>query len=296
METSRIEKLQIARLAFLALVIFGLAALAIRTVIYPNGKETYCQNDDAGNKHCAAYDANAVLLRQIGKAIEDYNGAITALSGVAVAGFTGTLWWVTRRSVRATEVAAKAARDSVDHARRSFIAENRAYVSPDFFQIRHVMFKDRVVAWRFAPRWKNTGSTPAVNIQHHTNFIIAGGGIPQNYDYPDTNIATRRGYGHPIGGGFHTDGYTEVFTADRLHAEQINRRDKIFSFGWIEYDDVFGSERRYRSEYCVQIINAGSWLDHTTNLNNLIKIVVVGPFNGMDGGCWHQPKTPHGKI
>lgn len=45
--------------------------------------------------------------------VDAYQNFVVALAGVAVAFFTGTLWWITRRSVKATEMAAEAARDTV---------------------------------------------------------------------------------------------------------------------------------------------------------------------------------------
>ena len=79
----------------------------------------------------------------VGHVTNVYQAPITALSGLVVAMFTGTLWWVTRRAVRATEIAADAARKGIELARIEFISSHRPRLA-----IRNVVLTQDESHWR----------------------------------------------------------------------------------------------------------------------------------------------------
>lgn len=94
-----------------------------------------------------------------------YQGAIAALSGVAVAIFTGTLWWVTLGMVRVAERqrldavrATNAATKSAEIAERALISGQRAFLSVTF---QCVFNKDaesgQITGGTIIPIWTNNG-------------------------------------------------------------------------------------------------------------------------------------------
>ena len=141
--------------------------------------------------------------------------------------------------------------------------------------------------------WENYGRTPAVNVKVNTNyaFLIAEGNIPDDYLYADVDNTTESGYYPPIGAGGHTFGYIRTFSAEFLQLQYI-RKGRMFVFGWIEYSDSFGTSERYRTEFCFEVeLVANSWIDGMRDTGDIVGVRATGKFNGMDGGCFHTPKT-----
>jgi hypothetical protein len=126
-----------------------------------------------------------------------YQGAITALAGIVVAFFTGTLWWVTYgmvriakdqrvdtlRAVEASESAALAAQSAAEATQKSvglIPVFERAYVS--------LLFTKRIDTpfFQFDASFSNYGKTPAVLRDLHICFNVEN--LPTIPDY--TNGAT----------------------------------------------------------------------------------------------------------
>ena len=151
------------------------------------------------------------------KTIDDpvaiFTAVLTAFTGF-LAWSTYFLWRATRDLVEGAERAASKQRadtikalaiskesadtaaGSLEHARNAFVIENRAYITPDRFGTRKAGDSTQVYFWRFAPRWVNTGRTPAVKIRLRTNytFIKEVGDIPDYFSYKDAASAEKSGY------------------------------------------------------------------------------------------------------
>jgi len=99
-------------------VIFLLFAIAIAISLYfPYGE--YCSKDEYTNaKECASYHIALVFFFRFIKSSNDYGVAITALATLAVAVFTGTLWWAAAGQYDLLK-------DQIQLAREEFTATHR---------------------------------------------------------------------------------------------------------------------------------------------------------------------------
>jgi hypothetical protein len=91
-------------------------------ILLPYG--AHCESDNADNYYCAAYK----IAVAIGTFVDTHNGAFTALSTLAVAAFTFTLWRSTKGMLAATN-------NSINLARDEFISTNRPKLIVRQFQI-----------------------------------------------------------------------------------------------------------------------------------------------------------------
>lgn len=120
-------------------VIYILLFFAISTSEYKNNN--YCHKDNFEKEQCATYDVMLVFFWKIGKFLDEHNGAISAISGLIVAGFTGTLWWVTWGLVRVANDQRIDSLRSIDAAVRAAIAaegsihSDRAWITFDGYRI-----------------------------------------------------------------------------------------------------------------------------------------------------------------
>ena len=115
----------------LLLLLVGVALL-----ILPPYKQ-YCEGDYSNQYGCAVY----AILALFASFTQSYNGAITAVATIVIAGFTGTLWKINR--------------DQLKHGRRV----ERAYVKMSHNAPGILFGKD----WRvdISVDVKNFGRTPA---------------------------------------------------------------------------------------------------------------------------------------
>jgi len=223
-------------------------------------------------------------------ATDAYQNSIVALSGVMVAFFTGTLWWITRRSVRATEIAAEAARAGIELSRNSFIIENRAYVTPVEFLPSKIIdiHTGRVLSWRFTPQWRNNGSTPAKRVRHLTNgAIFEKAGIPDEFIFPDHE---RSGpdltHGRIIGPTFTLPG--PYFQIDANIIQTIAKNFGFYIWAWIEYRDVFEDTPVRRTEWCVELVIHGDVTDPKISPEFIFQLESINRFNGADEDCYRE--------
>jgi hypothetical protein len=104
------------------------------------------------NSTCGAHAANV------------YQGVIAALAGVVVAGFTGTLWWITRRSVRASETAAIAAMDAAKTGAQQFEISHRPWIPPTVIPAGQITYDQEKMSIPVVLVAQNIGSSPALNV------------------------------------------------------------------------------------------------------------------------------------
>ncbi len=114
------------------------------------------------------------------------DGMITALSGIAVAGFTLALWLSTeklwkvateqagdmKRSIQAAESAARAAIDQAEIAERTLLANERAWVSVEVSEWTGIEFhRTGTASLDVTLLVKNIGKTIAINVQTVATMI-----------------------------------------------------------------------------------------------------------------------------
>ena len=103
-------------------------------------------------------------IREIGDFVDNHNGAIVALATLAVAAFTGTLWWTSK--------------STLSHLRREFEATHRPWIPPDIQLASGWTWTpdgDGQVTLRFT--LQNIGSSPATNVDVRTRIFPLGWGF-----------------------------------------------------------------------------------------------------------------------
>ena len=94
----------------------------------------------AAQENCAAFSVLLVrtlwsLRVGVGALIHHYRDDINAFSTAAIAIFTGTLWWTTRKSIAAIKITAEAANHSAWLAERALTEHERPWVFRDIVHI-----------------------------------------------------------------------------------------------------------------------------------------------------------------
>jgi len=139
------------------------------------------------------------------------------------------------------------ARQSLEDVQRAFIYRSSiiAFISDDT-QIIGV-------------EWKNSGSTPGLHAKRWTSIKMFPGDIPKDFTYPDLgtdgNIVADDII-RPVTfvGPLETQ-FSELIkvSLDAMRAVRSGQF-RLFTWGWIEYDDVFPNTPRHRTEFCNEIV------------------------------------------
>lgn len=198
------------------------------------------------------------------------DGAIAGLSGVAVAIFTGTLWWVTwsmvqiaqeqradtLRAIKATEDNAVAAQKSAEAAILA-IGSERAWISHDNFITGSA--RDYIVDGTLLTlgkviqfRWKNWGRSPAIKVQIVILYRIVPAGDPvpffdKIWDAATNDTVTLGPNGTVLS--------TQVIIGDLKLKSVLDRVDALYIFSAVRYRDVYNSSILRVSEVCVKFEN-----------------------------------------
>ena len=136
--------------------------------ILPEAVADKCdQPERANNNYCPGYIVAGAFLDIAAVFLKPYSDVLTALSGIAVAAFTFTLWLTTRQMWRASENQVSVARAANDLNRQNFITSARPWLSIAAVEI--VMMRvvrvttDRCWVWiEMAVVVKNSGASPAL--------------------------------------------------------------------------------------------------------------------------------------
>jgi hypothetical protein len=181
-----------------------------------------------------------------GDLFERHGNGITALATLAIAAFTGTLWFATSQQVRLTKEA--------------LIADKRAFVyATGPFQLFELDVASGHHNWRFRPQWNNSGDTPTKNMAMYTECMVRNAPLPAGFDF-DSHA---HGIGHGMippksffyGGLAPTYPQAAITPQDILDAQA--GRKFIYLWGWIKYYDVFPSTRQHVTRFCWLITPAG---------------------------------------
>lgn len=147
-------------------LVAGVIALAIVLSAYGPQHEI-CEAAKPGQHNCASYGLPRYLLIEIGRFVEENSNLITALSGTAVAAFTGVLWWSTDKLWRLSKA-------ELAHAEDTAKRELRAYV--DFHNVGWDTHKTPDGGEETFPqlvvRIKNYGQTPADDVSLEMRLCI----------------------------------------------------------------------------------------------------------------------------
>lgn len=164
--------------------------------------------------------------------------------------------------------------------------ELRAYISLDHSSVAKGVVDDengsqKVTELILQISWKNSGNTPANNIQMMTNRRWLAGGIPEDFDFLDVDPTIKTASRHLAPGQM-------LESTMRIALEDLfeGAAGSTLVYGWVEYDDGFSRKRR-RTEFASELIFNKSPSDVTA----LVEFPHRGPFNGMDETCYRQPNV-----
>lgn len=167
---------------------------------------------------------------------------------------------VTKQSADAAEVAASAAKRSVDHAENSLVTTQRAFVFLKTMEsdIAVTVLPDTqervVVGYTLNPIWQNYGTTPALNCAGNCGSYWVGTNLysedtvfkDQPTDSPSQGFSMI-GPGGNVRGG-------DMNIGVQLLIEVWEQRMRLFVFSKIEYDDIFPSSPRHETTYCAEVV------------------------------------------
>ncbi|SRR5579883_1261294 len=271
----------------------SLAILISSIPAYPNahapGYDICEYNKDTNHEDCTRYSLAPFIFIQIAKTLNRYGETVTALATVAVACFTGTLWWATLRLWKAALDQSADFKASITAAERSadamalIASANRAWMTYDDLQI--VFLPDSVIdgipevrGLGFRIMWRNIGRSPALNaeifIQHHVVDVA-----DRNVPHFEADFGENR-FGAAIGPRF-SPGSPMRAVGTIGHDNIMNRNSAVILYSCIRYTDIYNLATERLSEVCLRITFEGFRLGAPSPQQPNWGIEIVGPQNAI---------------
>ncbi len=172
--------------------------------------------------------------------------AVAFLQFIAI----GVQAWFLWRTVRVSGIAAKAAKDSADIAKRTLAVTQRAFVQVTDFPWLWRPDTDRPGKYFYdiSPIIENVGNTPTVDMKIIRSSVLRDSVLPDDFDFP-----------YPIEPGASLIGAHQKIRADGVNILDdellaVQRGEKYFYiWGTITYRDVFEDTPLHTTEFCTQI-------------------------------------------
>ena len=163
--------------------------------------------------------------------------------------------------------------------RETLIHSNRAYVHIGLWDKHPTLdASGHVLSWKINPRFENTGNTPTRNLQFVCMTIISNAQLPPGFRFETGDATPFRTLVGPkqymLGG--------DVI----INAQTYSGAEFIYTYGWIEYDDVFYLTKRHRTEYCYRIFFYGNCTDKDCAVGYLFH----PDYNNADYECERERK------
>jgi hypothetical protein len=191
--------------------------------------------------------------------INTFQTVIVALSTVAVAGFTATLWLVTRRSVRAAELSARTAESALLDLERGYlyIVDFRSDIG-SFFDPNRVRMSD--ARPRIDVAAINHGRTPCTIVEASIalSFLPGEPDVQMGTDLGVAGVAQRNTF---VVGPTKLHQFPSLFAGGAegvSQAELIDGETGLYCYGWIRYVDIF--DRRHPIVFCRRYnVDSDTW-------------------------------------
>lgn len=211
--------------------------------------------------------------------------------------FTGALafvaafqFFILRSTLKETQKAADAAIKSAEVAiQNTNIAKDALISSQKAFVFVKEISATRIPSspvnadsWRVTAILENTGGTPTKHLMMDINWKSFTGGLPDDFTFPDSNKNPFHAFIGPKGiiHSIHVD------IPSALIEPRIKRED-IYVWGWVDYNDVFNDTPRHRTEFCYkicyEIIKPGGIPEHYMSFQMHRK------YNAADDECYRKP-------
>ena len=153
----------------------------------------------------------------------------------------------TKLAAEAAKASADAARDSVNEAKFSNAARDRAYVH--FNGCRYISHRSdelSPVFWRLRPRWINSGNTPPRNLRIYTHYELLEHPLPNDYEFTPEEHQPTSALLAPkaeLEGGFR-----DIDGADLVAVKE--GRKFLYVWGDARYRDVFPYTPERVTKFC----------------------------------------------
>jgi hypothetical protein len=162
----------------------------------------------------------------------DANATIALFTGV-LAISTIALWEATRRG-------AAIAADALTKLERAFVLPEAIEVDVDESRGRHFGFR---------VKWKNSGSSPAIDIRMHVNWVHTDRLLDETFTYPDHGPSDDLPkYLGPSGNLWSV----RMDIGGEMVASAKRGGTFLFFYGWITYRDIFDGTPVHRTTFCQQ--------------------------------------------
>jgi hypothetical protein len=203
---------------------------------------------------------------------------------------------IARDHADATSEAAKAAGDSARIAERALTDVERALILAVRFDVNQMVRANRAFGYRVTVIFVNSGRTPALRLRGNFNLVVFPSEPMPDFAYPD-RAAPEDAFG-TTGPQVPVLFHLEIVTEDLVDVREGRKIALIY--GWVEYDDVFSSTRRRRTEACLRIEVVGDIhrirpADEPIGATPSVLAFANyrGRYNAIDEYCLYEPgQTP----
>jgi hypothetical protein len=274
----------LSRRAKIVWIVIGTVLLLLALRFIPYYGQICEPAGEAKVANCTSHQLLPFIVLEAAQFLDKMGGAITAVATIAIAIFTFTLkratdklWDAGERqlnllaatsaaqskdmqaSIRAATDSANAAITSNQIAMTNSERQLRASVTvQDINMVTHRLpgrigtYNDDVIpgavhTYRFSVILKNGGMTPAINARTNISRNRFNNEMPADFHFPDL-----ANFGNALIGPqltWHTPSIT--IPASELERPLVGAFHYLW--GWIEYDDIFASMPRHRTEFCFKI-------------------------------------------
>jgi len=173
---------------------------------------------------------------------------VQAWSAGLVAALTIVLLVITGRQFGLLIKSTQVAESTLLLARQTAAAQLRAYVTLDRINTDRVQIVENLAGISFVPVWKNSGATPARNVQYYTVCDFSRSADPKKPNFPILSVSQNRTI---IGPGIDELGIATQDIPDPLMLALASASHSICIYGAIDYTDFHDVKRR--TEFCVMI-------------------------------------------
>ena len=270
--------------------------------------ERACRGSDpASVRQCVAEQIQAARESQRAEydlsAQQSMSDWAAVMAALTLATFIATaigVWFVKRtldatlEAVEDTSNATQLMRDANLIARQANERSLRAYIALDKIDIEPQVVEGETRFYSIIVNWKNYGSTPALAVKSHVSLLHwHGSKLPPWFPFFD--IPSLWGPSDQPANFFSPGQTIEeriVNGFSSTHTYQIKRGwRRVFVWGWVEYQDIFG--KSHRTSYCrrIRIVNG-----YEKPESYQYKAMFADYFNCVDEECKeeleHRPPVP----
>jgi hypothetical protein len=130
--------------------------------------------------------------------------------------------------------------------------------------------------WRITATLENGGNTPTKNLLSSINCQAFDEAMPDDFAFPNP------AHQEPAVGliGLHSVSQTQHVDIPLPLMEHVaHGHQRVFLWGWVDYDDAVGGKSRHRTEFCFEVLKHGEFMSFRPH----------GKFNGADDDAFRLP-------